>query len=227
MTECESRDKLGEWLKKMQVRYQDQRRIRSQQGNSYEQITEDRLWNKRPDGIAFKMPTATKSGVICLLEFKRMSDVTSHYIVRAKSAAMAQYESLRSALGKVMQHSGWMVHQRSFIAGARSLNEAELKENLEYFKVPSTSIELIRTKLAMTIFDEYANILKGMYSTRFNGRADLGGTSACPDTGRSDHGEAPARPPRGPMPPLINSLTYVTLTKFRKRKERGSKEKEI
>ena len=91
-----------------------------------------------------------------------------------------------------MQRSGWVVHQRSFIAGARSLNEAELKENLEYFKVPSASVELIRTKLAMTIFDEYTNILKGMYSTRFNGRADLGGTSARPDTGRSDHGEDPS-----------------------------------
>ena len=136
-----------------------------------------------------------------------MSDVTSHYIVRGKTVTMTQYESLRSVLGKVMQRSGWVVHQRSFIAGARSLNEAELKENLEYFKVPSASVELIRTKLAMTIFDEYANILKGMYSTRFNGRADLGGTSARPDTGRSDHGEAPARPARDPMSPLINSLT--------------------
>ena len=57
--------------------------------------------------------------------------------------------------------------------GARSLNEAELKKNLEYFKVPSASIELIRTKLAMTIFDEYANILKGTYSIRFNGRGDM------------------------------------------------------
>ena len=68
--------------------------VRRQQGISHEQIAEDRLWNKRPDGIAFKMPTDTKSGVICLLEFKRMSDVTSHYIVRARSVAMAQYESL-------------------------------------------------------------------------------------------------------------------------------------
>ena len=126
-----------------------------------------------------------------------------------------------------MQRSGWVVHQRSFIAGARSLNEAELKENLEYFKVPSANIELIRTKLAMTIFDEYANILKGMYSTRFNGRTDLGGTSARPDTGRSDHGEAPARPVKGPMSPLINSLTVWQSNKIRKRKERGSKEKEI
>ena len=107
--------------------------IRRQQGISHEHIAEDRLWNKRPDGIAFQMPTDTKSGVICLLEFKRMSDVTSHYIVRGKSVALAQYESLRSALGKVMQHSGWVVHQRSFVAGARSLNEAEFKENLEYF----------------------------------------------------------------------------------------------
>ena len=59
-------------------------KVRRKQGISHEQIAEDRLWNKRPDGIAFKMPTKSKSGVICLLEFKRMSDVTSHYIVRAK-----------------------------------------------------------------------------------------------------------------------------------------------
>ena len=107
---------------------------RKQQGISHEQIAEDRLWNKRPDGIAWKMPTNTKSGVICRLEFKHMSDVTSHYIVRAKSVAMAQYESLHSARCKAMQRSGWVVQQRSFIAGARSLNEAELKENLEYLK---------------------------------------------------------------------------------------------
>jgi hypothetical protein len=73
--------------------------------------------------------------------------------VRAKSVAMAQYESLRSALGKVMQHSGWVVHQRNFVVGARSLNEAEFKENLAYYKVPSASIDSIRTKLAMTIFE--------------------------------------------------------------------------
>jgi hypothetical protein len=48
------------------------------------------------------MPTDTKSGVICLLECKHMSDVTSHYIVRVRSVAMTQYESLWSALGKVM-----------------------------------------------------------------------------------------------------------------------------
>jgi hypothetical protein len=200
---------------------------RKQQGISHEQITEDRVWNKRPDGIAFKRPTNTKSGVICLREFKHMSDVTSHYIVRTKSVTMARYESLHSVLGKVMQRSGWVVHQHSFIAGARSLNEAELKEHLEYFKVPSASVELIRTKLAITIFDEYANILKGMYSTRFNGRTDLGGTSARPDTGRSDHGETPARPTRGPMSPLINSLTTWQPNKIRKWKERGSKEKKI
>jgi hypothetical protein len=136
-----------------------------------------------------------------------MSDVTSHYVVRAKDVTVAQYESLRSALGKVMQHSGWVVHQHSFVVGARSLNEEELKANLEYFKVPSTSIDSLRTKLAMTLFDEYTNILKGMYSIRFNGRSDPGGTSTRPDTGRSNHREVPAQPARDPIPPLINSLT--------------------
>jgi hypothetical protein len=62
------------------------------------------------------------------------------------------------------------VTQKSFIAGARSLNEKDLHDNLAYFKVPQAGIDSIRSKLALKIFDEYANILKGMYSTRFNGR---------------------------------------------------------
>ncbi len=101
-----------------------------------------------------------------------------------------------------------MVHQRSFIAGARSLNETELKENLEYFQVPSASIELIRTKLALTIFDEYANILKGMYITRFNGRTDLGDTLTRPDTGRSDHGR--------PQPSQVGSPRLLSSTLSRR-----------
>ncbi len=43
--------------------------------------------------------------------------------------------------------------QRSFIAGARSLNEQDLHENLAYFKVPQAGIESIRSKLAFKIFE--------------------------------------------------------------------------
>jgi hypothetical protein len=139
------------------------------------------------------MPTK-KTGVICPLEFKRMSDVTSHYIVRAKHVREAQYVSLRSVLVITTQHGqhqGWKVEQVSFVSGTRSLNEQELKKKLAYFEVPSTSIELIRVKLPLTIFDEYANTLKGMYSIRFNGRPEHGGTSARPTNGRSDHGDTP------------------------------------
>ncbi len=120
-----------------------------------------------------------------------MSDVTSHYIVRAKHVREAQYVSLRSVLVITTQHQGWKVEQVSFVSGTRSLNEQELKKKLAYFEVPSTSIELIRVKLPMTIFDEYANTLKGMYSIRFNGRPEHGGTSARPANGRSDHGDTP------------------------------------
>ena len=67
--------------------------MRRKTGIPHEQIAHDRFWNKRPDGIAFKIPTKTKTGVICLLEFKRKSDVTSHHIVRAKRVAEAQYAS--------------------------------------------------------------------------------------------------------------------------------------
>jgi hypothetical protein len=110
------------------------------------------------------MPTKTRAGVVCLLEFKSMSDVTRHYIVDAKRVTESQYTSLRSVLAMTMQRQGWKVEHVSFIAGARSLNEKELQKNLTFFEVPPTSIEAIRAKLVMKIFDEYANILKGMYS---------------------------------------------------------------
>ncbi len=61
---------------------------------------------------------------------------------------------------------GWKVEQVSFITGTRSLNEEEIKKNLAYFEVPSASVEPIRAKLVMVIFDEYTNILKGMYSSK-------------------------------------------------------------
>jgi hypothetical protein len=41
-------------------------------------IAEVRIWNKRPDGLAIKMPTTEKLGEFVILEFKRMSDVTDH-----------------------------------------------------------------------------------------------------------------------------------------------------
>ena len=92
------------------------------EGVPHEQITQNRLWNKRPDGIAFKMPTTIKVGVICLLEFL---DVRRHQPlhVRTKREEEEHYESLRSTLCKTMQHQGWMVEQVSFVAEARSLNE--------------------------------------------------------------------------------------------------------
>ena len=43
--------------------------MRRKKGILHEQIAHDRLWNKRPDGIVFKMPTETKAGVIWLLKF--------------------------------------------------------------------------------------------------------------------------------------------------------------
>ena len=139
------------------------------------------------------MPTKTKSGVIWLMEFKRMSDITNRYVVRAKCVPEGQYVSFRSELSKTMQRPGWIVEQVSFIVGVWSLNEKEIKKNLEFFKVPNASMESIRSKLSMKIFDEYANILKGMYSIRFDGR--------------SDHGDTPTRPALGTTSPLVNSLT--------------------
>jgi hypothetical protein len=37
--------------------------MRRKAGIPHGQITHDRLWNKRPDGITFKMQTKTQAGV--------------------------------------------------------------------------------------------------------------------------------------------------------------------
>ncbi len=145
------------------------RSIRHKAGTTKETIVLDRLWNKRPDGFAIKMPTDTKSGELVILEFKRMSCVTDQCVKRARNVPEAQYVSIKSVLQQTLGLQGWTVSQKSFISGATSLNERDLHDNLVYFKVPQVCIDSIRSKLVFKIFEEYANILKGMYSTRFNG----------------------------------------------------------
>ncbi len=71
---------------------------------------------------------------------------------------------------------------------------------------PETSIESIGPKLVMRIFDEYANILNCMCSTRFNGDSTAVGSS--PE-------DQPT--PETTTPSLIRSLESGRPDKFRKR----------
>jgi len=61
--------------------------------------------------------------------------------------------------------------QRSFITTTRSPNEQDPQGKLAYFKVPQTGMKswVIKSKVVFKIFDEYADILKGMYRMRFKG----------------------------------------------------------
>jgi hypothetical protein len=58
-----------------------------------------------------------------------MSDVTDQYLLRPRQVAEGQYDSLRIAPSNTLQRQGWVVKQISFIAGARSLNEQDLRDN--------------------------------------------------------------------------------------------------
>ena len=102
------------------------------------------------------MPEPEKARELVILEFKRMSDVTEQYVGKAHRVAVAQYASIKSALEQKQFPQGWLVSQRSFTAGARSLNEEDLSNNLACFQVQKAGIESIRSKLAFKIFDEYA-----------------------------------------------------------------------
>ena len=57
---------------------------------SRETITQTRFWRLRPDDnhdIVFRPPTETQAVIFCILEFKRMSDVTDQYLIRSRSRA--------------------------------------------------------------------------------------------------------------------------------------------
>ena len=41
-------------------------------GQRRESVAQTRLWRMRPDGLAFRLPTKTKAGTLCILEFKRI-----------------------------------------------------------------------------------------------------------------------------------------------------------
>ena len=73
-------------------------------------------------------------------------------------------------------------------------------------------MESIRSKLSLKMYDEYVNVLRGMYSVRFNGSASRQGTSTQVQSAPSDT-----------TPPFINTLEAWCPNKFRKHKE-GEKE---
>ncbi len=132
---------------------------------------QESFWRMRPDGIAVLPPTGNKTGTFCILEHKRMSDSCEHYLVRTKNTAENQYASLRNVISTVIQRQSWKVDQVSFITGSRSVDKQDFRNNMKFFGVPEASISSIYSKLAMRTFDVYVNILKCMYTTRFNGGA--------------------------------------------------------
>lgn len=75
-------------------------------------------------------------------------------LLQAKLTAENQYASLRIALSEAIRRQSWTVRQISFVTGSRSVNKQDLRKNLKFFQVPEASIESIRSKLVMRIFDE-------------------------------------------------------------------------
>ncbi len=91
------------------------------------------------------------------------------------------------------------------------MNKQDLSKKLKFFNLPEASIQSIYSKLAMRVFDVYANILKCMYSTRFSG----GPTRL----------EASSEAQQTPIvvTPLIRTMTTFCPGKYKKRKKECQK----
>ncbi len=150
---------------------------RIQEDQVKEEIVKERFCRMRPDGITVLPPMGNKSGVFFILEHKRMSDVYDSYLTRVKLTVENQYASLLRVISEVIHRQDWKVEQISFITGARSVNKQDLQKNLKFFQVPEASIQSIYSKLTTRVFDVYSNILKCIYSVRFNGGSTRSKTS--------------------------------------------------
>lgn len=84
--------------------------------------------------------------------------------------SLSVYESLRSALSNTIHRQGWKVEQISFIAGASSVNEQDLRKNLKFCKVPRLASIPSAWNWPWEYSNEYTKILKCMYSTRLNSK---------------------------------------------------------
>ena len=155
-----------------------------------------------------------KAGILCILEHMRMSDTCDQYLTRAKHTAEDQYASLRSVISRVIQCEGWRVEHISFITGVHSVNKQDLSKNLKFFSVSEASIHSIYSKVALRVFDVYANILKCMYITRFRGGP----------TRSEDSPEAQSTPIV--VTPLIRTMVTFCPDKYKKRKKECQKEED-
>jgi hypothetical protein len=104
-------------------------------------------------------------GDFCILEHNKYSESSAFW----------------NTISTVIQIQGWRVEQIRFITGARSVNKQDLSNNLKFFNVPEDTIQSTYSKLAMRVFDVYANIFKYMYNTRFSGGPTRLTLEACPE----------------------------------------------
>jgi hypothetical protein len=79
---------------------------RLKEGIPRETVVKESFWRMRPDGIAVHPPADNTSGIFCILEHKRMSDVCDRYLVKVKSTSENQYASLRGAISTVIHRQG-------------------------------------------------------------------------------------------------------------------------
>ena len=79
---------------------------RCKTGTPRQTIVEERIWNKRPDGLAIKMPTVQKVGEFVILKIQDDVRCERPICNSVKTVAIAQYESIKSVLEQTIDCQG-------------------------------------------------------------------------------------------------------------------------
>jgi hypothetical protein len=121
-----------------------------------------RFWRRRPDGFEVN----EKEHIICVLEFKQVSDAGQEYVAETQQLAEAQHFAVTQGLQKLLKDTQWTVEQLSFVAGHKSVSASTWHDLLLKFRIRKEDRVKVIMNLGRTLLDELENLFRSYWAHR-------------------------------------------------------------
>jgi hypothetical protein len=121
-----------------------------------------RFWRRRPDGFAVN----EKEHIICVLEFKRVSDAGHEYVSETQQLPEAQHLAVSQGLQKLFKDTQWTVDQLSFVTTHKSVSASICHDLLLKFSIRKEDRVRVIKNLVRTLLDEPENLFRSYWVHR-------------------------------------------------------------
>ena len=142
---------------------------------------ENRLWNRRPDGIVINKNHRTQY----ILEFKRSSDTNKHFLRVKEDEANEQHRSIIRALRAAAPE--WTFEQIHFVAGRRgAVVEDDFNNKLEKLNVQAGKRDRILWAHVQRICEAHDTVMRS-YHQQIHGSSGADAATSMENMGEQVH----------------------------------------